>query len=259
MDKKQLFAFIGAGLLLLSLVLPMITVMDESFGVFGLRLAIGATALITGILLLICVIIAVLFGVGFMEHKQFIWAALLSTILTLFLYLQVDMKMANVKNAFKQQEMIMERLPMELMDDLQPEMRALINTSLNINEDRAPSFDARFRFGWFVLVLAVLSLWAAIFTRDTWVGGAPPTVDPSYNPALRYWHDQAQEALDNEELDKAIQAYTRLIDLDPENAQHYCNRGIIYKIQGDVDLARADLAEAAQRGNAEARNLLETV
>ena len=46
------------------------------------------------------------------------------------------------------------------------------------------------------------------------------------------------------QIDRAIEAYLRAIELDPNDAVTYNNRGIAYDIKGDVDLAIADYTKA---------------
>ena len=49
---------------------------------------------------------------------------------------------------------------------------------------------------------------------------------------------------DTGEYDLAIANFTRVIDLDPENAVAYNSRGIAHDTTGEYDLALADYTEA---------------
>jgi len=52
-------------------------------------------------------------------------------------------------------------------------------------------------------------------------------------------------------LDEALEAYTRVIELSPNNPEAYRNRGIVYARKGDTDRAAADFRMACALGSRE--------
>ena len=57
-----------------------------------------------------------------------------------------------------------------------------------------------------------------------------------------------QENLEGAEKEykKAIDDYSKAIDIEPENAEYYCNRGRVYSIIGEYDKALADYGRAIE-------------
>lgn len=78
-------------------------------------------------------------------------------------------------------------------------------------------------------------------------------IDPDFVFA-RY--NMANVYAKSEEIDKAIAAYTEVIQQDKDIAEAYYNRGILYIYIGKKALANADLSKAGELGIADAYNII---
>jgi len=58
-----------------------------------------------------------------------------------------------------------------------------------------------------------------------------------------YWYNKGVDATD---LDKKIEYYTKAIELNPEYAEAYCNRGFAYDNKGEYDRAIEDYNKAIE-------------
>jgi len=63
--------------------------------------------------------------------------------------------------------------------------------------------------------------------------------------AINYWNQLASAYEKTDKLDKAEVTYKKLIELEPENQDHYLNLGIIYKEKGQLSAARVQYQKAA--------------
>ncbi|WP_416667170.1 tetratricopeptide repeat protein [Egbenema bharatensis] len=78
---------------------------------------------------------------------------------------------------------------------------------------------------------------------DPLVSATTPSASPLSVAALIEQGDQFSQA---EQWAEAIDAYTQAIELDPNNADTYYNRGLAYHNQGDSQAALADYSEAIE-------------
>lgn len=62
---------------------------------------------------------------------------------------------------------------------------------------------------------------------------------------INYWNQLATAYQKLDMTDKAVTAYKKLIDLQPENAEHYVNLAVMYKNQGQLSAARSFLQKAS--------------
>lgn len=69
--------------------------------------------------------------------------------------------------------------------------------------------------------------------------------DPS---SVSYWTQLANAYQRAEMLDKAVDAYKKLIQLSPDNKDFYLNLGIVFKDKGDYIRARANYLKASEVG-----------
>lgn len=66
---------------------------------------------------------------------------------------------------------------------------------------------------------------------------------------INYWMQLASLYYKTESLDKSIDAYKKLIELDATNKDHYLNLGIAYRDKGNNVSARANFLKAHEVGN----------
>ncbi len=78
-------------------------------------------------------------------------------------------------------------------------------------------------------------------------------IDPSFVFAL---FNMANVYVKNEDVDKAIVAYTQVISIDKDIAEAYFNRGLLYIYIGKKALANADLSRAGELGIVSAYNII---
>jgi len=61
---------------------------------------------------------------------------------------------------------------------------------------------------------------------------------------LNYWNQLALAYHKTEQLDKALDAYRKVIEIDPKNREAYMNSGIIYREKGQLAQARTNFQKA---------------
>lgn len=66
---------------------------------------------------------------------------------------------------------------------------------------------------------------------------------------INYWMQLASLYYKTEALDKSIDAYKKLIELEPTNKDHYLNLGIAYRDKGNNSAARTNFLKAHETGN----------
>ena len=76
------------------------------------------------------------------------------------------------------------------------------------------------------------------FTSQSGVSAESNNVDSARNSELTEWvFQQGNFLLRHKHIDKAVEAYSHAIDLDPDNADTYNNSGLTYFIRGEVEHA----------------------
>jgi tetratricopeptide (TPR) repeat protein len=76
-----------------------------------------------------------------------------------------------------------------------------------------------------------------------------PTHTPTRDAGVALVHGII--AFDNKDYVGAMSAYNQAINLDPKYSEAYRQRGNLYKIQGQIDKAKADSAKADEIDEAE--------
>ncbi len=66
---------------------------------------------------------------------------------------------------------------------------------------------------------------------------------------VNYWNQLATAYQKTEQMDKAENAYKKLIQIDPDNKNHYLNLGIMYKDKGQLSAARTQFQKANSVAN----------
>lgn len=66
---------------------------------------------------------------------------------------------------------------------------------------------------------------------------------------INYWMQLASLYYKTEQLDKSIDAYKKLLELDSGNKDHYLNLGIAYRDKGNSSAARTNFLKAHEVGN----------
>ena len=66
--------------------------------------------------------------------------------------------------------------------------------------------------------------------------------------SVNYWTQLAQAYQKVDDLNKAEDAYKKLIQLDPQNKNHYLNLGLVYKDKGQLAAARTQFQKANEIG-----------
>lgn len=70
------------------------------------------------------------------------------------------------------------------------------------------------------------------------------------------WFNIANVYVKSEKIEQAIEAYTRVISMDPDVAEAYFNRGLLYIYLGRKAEANADLSKAGEWGLTDAYNII---
>ena len=74
------------------------------------------------------------------------------------------------------------------------------------------------------------------------------------------WRERGNAFHTRKEHARAVECYTSAIDLDPNDANAYIERGELYRAMGEMDKAEADFIKAASltpQGNAADRSSLQ--
>ena len=66
---------------------------------------------------------------------------------------------------------------------------------------------------------------------------------------VNYWNQLATAYQKTNQLKKAEDAYKKLVNLEPNNKNHYLNLGIVYKDEGQLAAARVQYEKASKIGN----------
>ena len=102
---------------------------------------------------------------------------------------------------------------------------------------------------WVEKMLDLVKLWSPMsWAEETGQirSGVGPLIDKRSRERRVYVHRQAFPT----KYDKAVRDYSEAIRLNPNFAMAYKNRGDAYKIQGELDKAKADFAKAEELGRA---------
>lgn len=67
--------------------------------------------------------------------------------------------------------------------------------------------------------------------------------------SVNYWTQLAQAYQKTDQLNKAEDAYKKLIQLDPQNKNHYLNLGLVYKDKGQLAASRTQFQKANDIGH----------
>jgi len=77
---------------------------------------------------------------------------------------------------------------------------------------------------------------------------------PSDRSIMKRWLQKGRKYYDSGEYKEALEAYTNAVDLDPDFAPPYFNRGVVYGKLGDYQRALIDLKSAAKLGSRKAQD-----
>ncbi len=80
----------------------------------------------------------------------------------------------------------------------------------------------------------------AIIALEFLISKSPETIN--------YWNQIATAYQKTENLDKAEDAFKKLIQLEPDKKEHYLNLGIVYKDKGQLSAARTQFQKASEVG-----------
>jgi tetratricopeptide (TPR) repeat protein len=74
--------------------------------------------------------------------------------------------------------------------------------------------------------------------------------------SMKSWLKKGRKYYDSGEYKEALEAYTNAVDLDPQSATPYFNRGVVYGKLGNYQRALDDLKNAAKHGSLKAQACL---
>lgn len=92
------------------------------------------------------------------------------------------------------------------------------------------------------------SIFLSVFILFAVLAIATPTTSDAAEKKLTasQWYEQGNQLLNSKDYDRAIAAYTETVNLNPQNADAYNRRGLIYKIRKQYDLAIVDFTKTIE-------------